>query len=173
MKEEYDRFASQYNGDPDWTSFLEDYTIYLEKTRNIFGIAQVQGESLKQISFWPTPARMIKRVTSPVLKEHTQSRDDWFYIQFSQAAHLSLPGLVKMSECLLPEGPEDKEAYLKKLRSDCAFQAITLIISFFSEIEYILKFDLKEKLKFLWSLVSEFWPETKGLYHKRYQQILS
>jgi len=173
MKEEYDRFSARYHEDPDWVSWLSDYCKYLEKTRILFGITPDQVKDHKQIAHWPTPGRMKNKVTSPVLKEHLQYLDDWFYIQFSQAAHLSFPGLAKMGECLLPDAPDEKEAYLKKLRSDSAFQAITLILAFFSEIENILRFNLKEKLKYLWTLVGEYWPEAKGLYNKRYKGILT
>ncbi len=171
MKEEYDRLSSRYGKEQDWIEWLEYFNKYLDSTRSLYGIPQDQTSNLKQIDYWPIPSQMIKKIEKPELKEYLQYLDDWFYKQFSQVAHLSLNGLIRIGEGLIPELGDMREPSLKHLRSVCMFQNVTMLLAILTEMENILKYDLKERLLIPWKLV-ELWPEAKELYNKRYRGIL-
>jgi hypothetical protein len=169
MKEEYDRLSSRYGKEQNWVEWLENYkNKYIEPTRNLYGIPE---DPTPQLKYWPIPSRMIKIIDNPELKKFLQYLDDWFYKQSSQVAHLSLNGLIRMGEGLIPDHGDIREPILKHIRSVCMFQNITLLLAVLTEMEYILKFGLKERLLLPWKMV-ELWPEAKELYDKRYQGIL-
>jgi len=172
-KETYDRCLARYGEDENWASWFEKYRKHLNETTSMFGITSAEASNpRKNVHVWPTPGQMKKRVDSPNVTNFMQYLQDWFYKTFSQAAHLSWPGLAIMGGHFLHANLDNQESYLKKTRSDCAFYNTTLILAFFSELENILKFNHKEELKYLWTIVSEYWEVTKELYDKRYRSLL-
>ncbi|UCG91736.1 MAG: hypothetical protein JSV97_11785 [candidate division WOR-3 bacterium] len=172
-KEEYDRFLACYGKDKNWISWFNKYKEHLNETTGLFGITSAEAANPKKnILSWPTPGQMKKHVDSSVLKDFMQYLQDWYYKQFSQAVHLTYPGLAVMGSHFLPTYADKSEDIVKKLRSDCAFHSITLILAYFSEIEHILKFQHKKELKYLWTIVSEYWGIAQELYDKRYQNLL-
>ena len=172
-KEEYDRCLALYGKDNNWATWFMEYQNHLDKAKKLFDITATEfSNPEKNILRWPTPGRMKNHVKSSVLTDFMQYLQDWYYKQFSQASHLTYPGLAVMGSHFLPSVSATKENNLKKLRSDCAFHSITLILAFFSEVENILKFSHKEELKYLWTVVGEYWEYAKELYDRRYQSLL-
>ena len=116
---------------------------------------------------------MKKMAVSAELSDFFQHLEDWFYKQFSQASHLSWPHIARIGTYFIKKDDDPgQEGYIKKIRSDVVFQSITLILALFSEIENILDFGLKERLKYLWGIVNEYWGESKELFKKRYDNLL-
>ena len=106
------------------------------------------------------------------LRDFFQYLQDMFYKHFSKAIHLSRYGLYVMVAPILAKEFENREDIIKKTRSDCAFHNITLVLALLSEIEKIYNFGQKEKLKYLWHLIGEYYGETKEVFDKRYKKLL-
>jgi hypothetical protein len=169
----YDRCVKSYGKNKDWKEWFTKFRLHLEETKKKFGITEREASNPKKnLPHWPTPGKMKKRIQSPDLKDFMQYLEDWFYADFSQASHLSWPGLAMMGAPFLRTNINKKEGLLRKSRSNCAFYATTLIFAFFSELDNLLAFNNKEELKYLWTLVSEYWMITKELYEKRYKSLL-
>ncbi len=176
IKEEYHRAATAYEDNPEWTQWIDDYRNLLGKWESKYNLTAEEVKDVKKIEGFPIPNKMKKdKAISKEARDFLIFIEDRFYKDFSQTSHLSWSSLAWQAPALLGTGvsEEEKESALKKIRSDCAFHATTLILMFFSEMELLLHFKYKEKLAYLWTFIAEYWGYAKELYDLRYQKQLN
>jgi hypothetical protein len=95
MREEYDRHLQRYAGRADWDAWLGPYGKHLEMMRDQWGITAKEAANPKTIPWWPTPSQMTATMQTADAKDFLQYMYDWFYREFSQQDHLSLPGWIR------------------------------------------------------------------------------
>ena len=71
---------------------------------------------------------------------------------------------------------ENKEEDIEFFLTYSFVKALTLVLTFLSEIQCALSFDLSERLKFVWTVTNAYslygMPITKTVYEKRFAQRL-
>ena len=105
----------------------------------------------------------------------------WMYRKLSGQTHLDLTGLIKRGvhfsneQAKLKFG-DDWEAELKNnleyYRREQIHMMWTLLLSIASEIEAHFNYDLKERAKFIWEILSEYSDIAKDFYNDRYKDLL-
>jgi hypothetical protein len=171
LREEHDRHLLRYKGNsPEWDAWLAKYGEALDKNQSYFGITSQEAANLAMIPRWPTPSAML---SSNNLGAETQKfleyMRDWFYREFSQADHLSLPGLIRRGgPFLLPPDEKRSENTKKKIRSDWVTHALVLYLAFLTEIVLLCGFDFKDRCAYIWGILKEYSPIAAEVCQERY-----
>ncbi len=172
MKEMYNRCCVRSDIGTKQNNWLSNFKSYISETKSGYLISDKEEAELKTIKRWPIPCHM-KKYTKQPLSNYFQYLDDWFYKEFSQASHLSLPGLSNIGGIFIKDRVEDEAEYFKKKRTDVYICTVMMVLSVLSEFEYIVKYGEKEKLKFIWTFIGEYSDDCKELYYKRYLTLLA
>lgn len=175
MREEHERHHTRYGGQADWDPWLRRNAEFLEATRDDWGVSLDEAENLRAISRWPTPPQMIRSgLLQPATREFFEYMEDWFYREFSQEDHLSLPGLIRRGSTFLrPPDEGGTENEWKKKRSDWFTYAVVLLLAFLTEMILLCGFDLKGQCAYLWGILREYSPMAAELYQERYDGRLA
>lgn len=114
LAEYIDRARRDYASEPDWAEYLDQADPNLEKIRMLIGKSEVE---LRSTDWWPTPPQMKRRVKDPATAAFFAYLDDWYYREFSQISHGTLPGSFILRErfAILPTA---------RLRSSNSYAAI-------------------------------------------------
>jgi hypothetical protein len=170
-REEYQRYVERYTGKSGWDEWLRVYAGFLDSSRAEWGITAEEATNPKAITWWPTPGQMI--ASKLLTAEHQvflEYMRDWFYREFSQEDHLSLPGLIRRgANFLRPPDEVVTRSYWKKLRADWVTYALVLFLAFLSEITLLCRFDLRGRCAYLWGILKEFSPLAAEVYEARYE----
>jgi hypothetical protein len=174
MWEMYERHRGRYAGRQEWADWLQDVERHLGEFAVDWGINDEQRRNPKRIARWPIPTKMR---THTELREHTrkyfQHLEDWFYREFSQEAHVTLPGLARRAGTFLfPRQDEEAERQWDKKRSDWVGYAIVLLLALLSEVIAGFKFDLAPRCTYLWGVMSGYSPISRELREIRYDRLL-
>ncbi len=171
MREEHDRHLQRYKGkSPEWDAWLAEYGEKLDKNQSHFGITAQEAAQPQTIQWWPTPAQMLGlKVLGPENQRFLEYMRDWFYREFSQADHLSLPGLIRRGgPFLLPSDEKRSENIKKKIRSDWVTHALVLYLAFLTEIVLLCGFDFKDRCAYIWGILKEYSPIADEVFQERY-----
>jgi len=172
MREAFIRYKKKYDANPAWKQWLDEKGKLIEWAKSKWDVPQKFCDDNKKGPYWPTPSQIIGQ-TDGREKAFLEHLDDWFYKEYSQSAHLSFPGLSRRGGPLLIDDTKyQKEVFLKS-KSDAIFSATTLVLAILSEIEGMCQFDYSTRLQYPWTVIGEYWPETKELYEMRYQSLLA
>ena len=170
LKERYDIYYKEYANDPNWKEWLTGKREFIEKFKKDLGIKDEETANLKLIKYWPIPGQMTRDDSlNENLKGIIKYLTDWFYKEYSQATHLTWPGVSHLGCCYIQDDEETKAVWLQKLRSDGVADSVTLILALLSEFEIIFNFDQKERLQYLWGIFKSYYPKAEELYIKRYK----
>ena len=175
LREEYERHVRRYAGKPGWDAWLAEYGKFFDATQQDWGITAAEAANLKAIPYWPTPTGMIASKTlGAEAQTFFEYMRDWFYREFSQEDHLSLPGLIRRGVNFL-RPPDDlrTENTWKKLRSDWVNYAVVLFLAFLTEIVLLCRFDLRGHCAYIWGILKEYSPMAAEVFEARYQGRLS
>ena len=94
---------------------------------------------------------------------------DWFYREFSQADHLSFPGLVRRGAAfLLPPDEERTKNTKMKIKSDWVVHAVVMYLAFLTEVILLGGFDLKARAAYIWGILKQYSPIAAELCQERY-----
>lgn len=174
LKEEYDRYQSKYASDPKWTPWLKSFQQKLHASKISWGIDEFEEKDFKKIKWWPTPPQMLKHsYKNPETKQFLEFLNDWFYKELSSVSHLTLPGLSKAGVQLVRNqyNKEEKEKLLT-FKSNNVITTLVLFLALASEIEIIGKFDLRNRLSYLWGILVQYFSDARDLYDLRYAKLL-
>jgi hypothetical protein len=177
-KEEWGRFKSEYGNLPSWSDWLSRVSQYLDWGVRVYGISPEELANPKIILPWPNPGRMPnyglkKGVAVSPSRNFLAYLNDWFYRDLSGQSHLSQLGLVKRAGFLIDGFSLDdfKEESVTKFKQDQVATAITLVTCFASEIELFFHFGQATKIKYLWTILQEYFPIAKEICDKRYSNL--
>ena len=128
-------------------------------------IGKSEGE-LRSSARWPTPPQMKKAVKFSATATFFAYLDDWYYREFSQISHGTLPGLIHTAGALrdLAKG---KTTRLEQTRGYNLMQVVMLLITFYSEVDAELKIGVVGDLKYLWQMLKEHYPFANEIYDRR------
>ena len=92
--------------------------------------------------------------------------NDWFYREFSQVSHGTLPGLIHTVGALRDLAKDDT-AKLEHLRGYHFMQVVMLLVTFYSEVEGELRIGVVSDLKYVWQMLTQHNPFAKEIYDWR------
>jgi len=175
MAEEHALSVSTFGADANWREWLDSHERAVSAMADGLGIAFVDRATPEVVAkYWPTPGKMMN---DPSLGADRLARmrylDQWFYGQFSSAAHLKWSGLARSTAPLLRHHlGENLKAGLVKSRSDVIVSAAVMLLALLSEIEIEMRFGHSAQLKYVWVTLGEVVDYVKFLYESHYQPRL-
>jgi hypothetical protein len=177
---ELDRYRAEYGSSADWKEWLARVGEYCDSGIELLGLSPAEIAQPSIIPKWPNPGAMVNYGVSP--KSPTPKNraflkyvNDWFYIDMSQQAHLGGGGLGKRAGHLLFDQGDgsEREKTLIKYKYAQVGQTVALILALASEIEMHFRFGLRERISYIWGLVTPVIVVAKELYDKRYAELLA
>jgi hypothetical protein len=169
LKEFNVKAHASYGSDPLWQDYLANHDILVETAKGWWQVTPEEEASLKNISYWPLPSKMVRLATTNDVRSYLRYLDDWFYRELSQDSHLSWPGLTRRAAFLLVARPTEQDfTRLKKQKSDVMVTTIIMLLATLSEIEMASRFGLAERLKYLWTLISSINSASVEIFDMRY-----
>jgi hypothetical protein len=163
LAEYIDRARRDYGSDPGWTEYLIDAEANLARLAQL--IAKPPGE-LRTARWWPTPQQMKSSTNNPRTAAFFNYLNDWFYREFSQVSHGTLPGLIHTIGALRDLAKGDT-AKLEHLRGYHFMQVVMLLVTFYSEVEGELRIGVVSDLKYIWQMLIQHNPFAKEIYDWR------
>ena len=175
---ETERQTARYSSDSRWTSYLKQRVAGLDVLRERYGVtADESSDPRKTIARWPRPSEMMR--VDPERAGFISYLSDWFYKELSQVAHGHLAGLVLQSKILmgrdsvLLQGSDEEFADdLRILRSYSFGTSIVLMLALMSEIQIGLGFEPSLQLRYVWMVLSSYWPASREIFDERYGSLL-
>jgi len=168
--EEYQRLHARYQSDPDWDQWLNGFHKMLDEKAILYGITAAERANPKSLPYWPTPGQMPKDSSLDARRrDQLLYLNDWFYKHLSAQSHLSLPGLAMRAGALIRhDGTELRDQHLDKQRSDQVLSSSLIALAFASEVEIECRFDLAQRLKYIWTILSSQFGMARELYDPWY-----
>ena len=168
--EEHQRFQAKYQSDADWDQWLKGFAKMLDKSATLYGISAPERANPKALPYWPTPGQMLKDGSVDARRrDYLVYLNDWFYKHLSAQSHLSLPGLAMRAGALVRNHDTDlRDAHLDKQRSDQVLTSSLIALAFASEVQIECRFDLAERLKYIWTILTSQFGMARELYDPWY-----
>ena len=163
LAEHIDRAKRDYGSNPDWAEYLSEAEPNLEKIRLLIGKPQPE---LRNTQWWPTPPQMKRFIRDSATAAFFRHLDDWYYREFSQVSHGSLPGLIHTAGALrdLAKG---KTTRFELMRGFHFMQVVMLLITLYSEIDAELKLGVANDLSYVWEMLKQHYPFANEMYDQR------
>lgn len=174
IAERHATYEVRYGADEAWKEWLENQREFLQATRVEWGVTEHDAGNLKSIGRWPTPGQMTRvKEISPESKKFFEYLEAWFYRELSQQTHLTFPGLSYRGGTFLrkKDDPLRESEWLKK-RSDSVGYAVVLLLAFLTEINHLGRFELDQRIAFLWGVLREYFGVAEELLTERYKILL-
>lgn len=168
-----DRLKSRYGDKEDWKAKIKEQEAHLKYLANVWKIPASSVTNPTSLQWWPTPGQMLSRGKLSVPdKEFLKFLEDWFYREFSQDAHMSGAGAVRIFSKLLLGDDQGRDQTLKKLKTANILVATALLLAICSEMNDIGKFDRGQALGYLWSVLAQQREVLDELFQMRYRSML-
>ena len=169
------KLRQRYAGAMGWKEWLGQYDALLEQSWRDMYVTGEQKENPSLISWWPTPAQMLKAKTlSDTTRDFLQYLNDWIYRTLSQGTHLTYPGVVWRGGTMLREKDDHlREPEWFKKRSDTVGDAVLFLLAFLTEVNNTLAFDLGPRYAYVWGVWKEYDTSAAELYDLRYRSLLN
>jgi len=175
---ELERHKAEYGHLTEWQEWLAKMTAYSDIGVSIAGISTSEAAAPLSIPRWPNPGAMVNFEISsksplPPSRAFLKYLNDWFYADLSQQSHLGGSGLTKRAGALVNDyrkNPET-EANLRRYRNSQVGQTVALILALASELEAYFNFGLRERVQYLWGVVTPYIVVTKELFDQRYAAL--
>lgn len=170
---EHERYRSTYGSDPAWSDWLAKQSAFIDQMKVEWRITAAEQANPSIIPWWPNPGQMIRdKRTARTRTNYLTYLNDWFYKELSSDSHLSWPGIARRSMHFLNKDHEQRERDLNKFRSDCLIMTVALVLAVLSEIQIELRYDLAERLKYVWGVLKPAFLMLRELYQYRYEKSL-
>ncbi len=173
LKEASDRLKSRYSDKEDWKAKIKEQEVHLKYLENVWKISASSVSNPTSLPRWPTPGQMLSggKLSVPD-KAFLKFLEDWFYREFSQDAHMSGAGAVRIFSKLLLGDDQGRDQTLKKLKTANVLVATALLLAICSEMNDIGKFDRGQPLAYLWSVLAQQRAVLDELFQMRYRSML-
>jgi hypothetical protein len=159
-----DRARRNYPLDPDWAEYLAQAEPNLEKIRRLIGKSEPE---LRGTKWWPTPPQMKASARDSATKVFFAYLDDWYYREFSQVSHGTLPGLIQTAGALR-ERAKGQSTRLGVQRGYNLMQVVILLITMYSEIAAEIKVGVAGDLTYVWEMLKTHYPFAAEVYDQRW-----
>lgn len=170
MYEEYKRELERYKDDTKWNGYLADKKKCLDGLADTITLSKEgRANPDKNINYWPIPSQIIK---SNMISKNTlnflQEVYFWRYRQVSEWHHQAWGG---MSMGMFADAREHH--WLPgKFESDAVATGILFMLMILSEIEATCNYGTKQKLRYDWTILNNYYEEAKDYYAMRYDKEL-
>jgi hypothetical protein len=176
MYEEYSREFKRYNDDAKWKDYLADKKKCLDELAGLIGLSPDERmEPDKNINYWPIPSKVINpnkfaivRVVQDKTKQFLTEVYHWRYRQCSEWHHQAWGG---MSMGIFANAPQ-YHWLPGKFESDAVASGILFLLMILSEIETSCNYGVKQKLRYTWTILNNYYEEAKDYYNMRYDYEL-
>lgn len=173
LSQEHDRYRQTYGTDPAWSEWLSKQAAFVDQMKVDWQITPEEQANPSKITWWPNPGQMKgHKQTAQIRTDYLSYLNDWFYRELSADSHLSWPGLARRAMHFLNKNREQQDRDLGKFRSDCFTVTIALVLALLSEIQVELRYDLQERLKYIWGVLNPGFLMVRELYEYRYERLL-
>jgi hypothetical protein len=170
MWEEYDRELKRYGRDPKWKPDLDKKKKFLDASAELFSLSKDEKVNpLKYIKYWPIPSQILKfKMVCNEKQRFLKEVYSWRYRQSSEWSHQAWGGMAAgvfatMSEYHWHPG---------KFESDAVYIGILFLLMILSEIESACNYGLKQKLRYIWTILNNYFDEAADYYSLRYNELL-
>ena len=170
MWEEYDRELKRYRNDPKWEPYLNEKKKFLDASAELFGLSEDKKVNPnKRIKYWPIPSRMLKfKMVCNEKQRFLEEVYSWRYGQSSEWSHQAWGGMAAGTFATMPE----YHWHLGKFESDAVYTSILFLLMILSEIEASCSYGLKQKLRYIWTILNSYFDESENYYRLRYKELL-
>lgn len=173
LKETSDRLKRLYGDREDWQAKIKKQDASLEYLAKIWEIRASRGHNLASLPTWPIPRKMLNKGNfSPNEKAFLEYLLEWFYREFSQDAHMSGAGAVRIFSKLLLADDQGRDKTLKQIKTENVLVATALVLAICSEMNDIGKFNHGQSLAYLWGILGQQRAVADELFQKRYRGML-
>lgn len=173
LKEASDRLKRLYGNREDWQGKIKEQETSLKYLEKIWRIPATGADRPDSLPTWPIPSKMLKVGSfSSDDKKFLEFLQDWFYREFSQDAHMSGAGAVRIFSKLLLDDEQDRNLTLKKHKSANVLVSAALLLAICSEMNDIGRFDRGRSLAYLWGILAQQRAVVDELYQMRYRSML-
>ena len=170
MWEEYDRELKRYGNDPKWKPYFDRKKKFFDASAELFSLSKDEKvKPLKHIKYWPIPSQMLK--SKMVCKEKQIFLEEvysWRYRQSSEWSHQAWGGMAAGMFATMPE----HHWHPGKFESDAVYTGILFLLMILSEIEAACNYGLKQKLRYMWTILNSYFEEAANYYYSRYNGLL-
>lgn len=168
MWEEYDRELKRYGNKPEWKPYLDDKKKFLDASAKLFGLSQDEKVNpSSRIKYWPSPSKIRKMVCNEK-QRFLEEIYSWRYGQSSEWSHQKWGGMAIGMFATMPE----HHWHPGKFESDAVYTGILFLLMIISEIEASCNYGLKQKLRYIWTIVNNYFEEAADYYRLRYDVLL-
>jgi len=170
MWEEYNRELERYGDEPEQKPYLDAKKKLLDGSAELFNLSPDEKENpSSHIKHWPIPSRMLnsKKISNEkkrLLKEVYL----WRYQQISEWSHQFWGGVAVGMYSTMPE----HHWHPGKFESDAVYIGILFLLMILSEIEASCNYGLKQKLRYIWTILNSYFDEAADYYRLRYDILL-
>jgi hypothetical protein len=166
-------YRARYGHDSAWREWLDRNSQLVASLKRDGGITEAEAGNPASAPYWPIPSRMKRVCSTTDAKIFLEYLEAWFYRELSQETHLSFPGLSARGGTYLRsrDDPIRESEWLKK-RSDAVAVAVTLLLAFLTEVNFVLGFDLSPRCAFVWVILGQYFGVADELYTARYGALL-
>jgi len=177
---ELERFRAEYGQFPDWQEWLAKLAKYSDIGITLLELSPSEVAEPSRIPSWPTPGNMASHEVSPKLplpqaRAFLKYLNDWFYADLSQQSHLGGSGLIKRAGGLINDyrkNPETEQQLIRYKKAQVG-QTITLMLSLASEFEIYFDFGLRERVRYLWAVMTPYIVVGKEMFDKKYASLFN
>ena len=173
LKEASDRLKRLYGDIEDWQDKIKEQEAHLKYLVKVWKIPGSLVDNPTSLPRWPTPGQMLRgeKFTSSD-KTFLKFLADWFYREFSQDAHMSGAGAVRIFSKLLLGDDQGRDETLKKIKTANILVSVALLLAICSEMNDIGKFDHSRSLAYLWGVLAQQKAVVDELFQMRYRSML-
>lgn len=172
-QEDYEHFLrdkEKFKGREGADEYLSELEARIEEVRRDLAIDEKDVNRGRL--FWPIISQMRKdKNLDSRRKEFLDFIWNWFYKDFSAAAHLSGPGLYHRANFLLKPQHKLTEEDLDEIaghRSDVLMPTMALMLCIAAEVEIELRLGMAERIIRLWTRINFSLPDLKEIYDRWY-----
>ena len=167
----YRRHKEKYGHNPEWRDWLESLQQLVAELARSEKLSEADYDTVDR---WPTPGEMCKRILPKETKTFFLHLQEWFYRSYSQEDHLSWPGLASRGVIFLRDlKSESDREYFEKQKSDQLYRALLVLLMTLSEVNARFSFGFGSQLQYIWTILLNYFDETRELYDLRYRALLS
>jgi len=170
MWEKYEKQLKRYGSDPEWKSYLEEKKKFLDESAELYNLSQDEKTNpSNHIKYWPIPSRMLR--SKMFCNEKQRFLEEvyfWRYRQSSEWSHQAWGGMALGMFATVPK----RHWYRGKFESDAVYTGILFLLMILSEIEASCNYSLKQKLRYIWTILNSYFGEAEDYYRLRYDVLL-
>lgn len=175
LREMLDSLQERYGSKRKWKTKLVQLVNSVEQLRLSLRVSKQATRDPKSIKWWPTAMQMLDPKKN-YLNKRSRRFLDYFTLRYrtlSQDHHLSGAGLVRVyAKLLIDEKDARRDPILRDLKNSNVILALSILLSIYTEINDICRFDRGRALAYCWCILMEDRDEVRELYNLRYRSML-